>query len=333
MVEVLIDRGADVNLRSNGGLPVDYAIYFGHADVADRLVAAGADDPRPAGRDWADIDFWAEGEGQAEEISEELGLDPWVGSGWWRNLNHLWFLWLLTWLIAGFVLVASVVDRLVPSVGGTSGAAVWVMWAFVPLTLLPQLLMGEGGDVRVFGPDTSTSWVPIWHVLAYYAVFFGFGALLYGRPNRQGGQLVETIGRWWPILLPFTVVAFLVTLDLPFDENRSWLAASVGQVVFAWLAIVTLMGLFATLLARERRGVRYLSDSAYWLYLAHLPIVIWGQVWIRNWELPAVVKFAGLTTVVTVLLLASYEYLVRYTALGALLNGRRTRPDRQPAGS
>ena len=32
---------------------------------------------------------------EAEQIAEDLGVDPWVGSGWAQNLNHLWFLWFL----------------------------------------------------------------------------------------------------------------------------------------------------------------------------------------------------------------------------------------------
>jgi peptidoglycan/LPS O-acetylase OafA/YrhL len=140
--------------------------------------------------------------------------------------------------------------------------------------------------------------------------------------------LVESIGRWWPILAPVTAVVFAVALDRTFDEGGSWTAAAIGQVAYAWLAIIVLMGLFRTVLARERPGVRYLSDSAYWLYLAHLPIVIWGQIWIRSWDLPATLKFLGLTSTVTVLLLISYQLFVRYTPLGTLLNGKRTRPVR-----
>jgi len=331
LAELLIARGADVNLAAAGGRSVDYAVYVGSAEVAELLVAAGADDPRAAGGDWADIEFWAQGAGEAEAIEEELGLDPWVGSGWWKNLNHLWFLWFLLWLVAGFVLVTGAADRILPERSTPPAWTGWVMWALIPLTLLPQLIMGDGGEIRVFGPDTSTGWIPEWHVLGYYAVFFAFGALLYGRPNRRGGQLVESIGRWWPILLAVTAVVFAVALDVTFDTDASWLRASVGQVAFAWLAIVTLMGLFRTLLSKERRGVRYLSDSAYWLYLAHLPLVIWAQIWIRNWDLPAAVKFLGLTTAVIVLLLISYQLFVRYTPLGTLLNGKRTRPSRADA--
>ncbi|MGI9645208.1 MAG: acyltransferase family protein [Ilumatobacteraceae bacterium] len=330
MTELLLANGADPDFLSGSGRPVDYAVYFGNPGVADALVAAGAADPRPAEADWSDLEFWAVEAGAAEQAQEELGLDPWVGSGWWKNLNHLWFLWFLLWLVAGFVLVAGVADRLSsPHATPMTWTGV-VMWALIPVTLVPQLMMGNGGEIRVFGPDTSTGWVPEWHVLAYYAVFFAFGALLYRRPNRRGGQLVETIGRWWPALLPATAVVFAVALDLTLDEDASWPRAASGQVVFTWLAIVTLMGVFHTALSKERRGVRYLSDSAYWLYLAHLPLVIWAQVWIRNWDLPAMVKFLGLTTFVTLLLLASYQLFVRYRALGTLLNGKRTRPTQTP---
>lgn len=202
------------------------------------------------------------------------------------------------------------------------------MWGLIPATLLPQLLMGEGGEVRVFGPDTSTGWIPTWHVLAYYAVFFAFGALLFGRPDRRERALVESIGRSWPILLPITIVAFLVANDRTFDLDASWWSAATAQVAYTWLAIVTLMGLFRSVLATERRGVRYLSDSAYWLYLAHLPLVIWAQTWIRNWDLPAFVKFSGLLVTVTIVLLSSYQLFVRYTPIGTLLNGKRTRRSR-----
>jgi peptidoglycan/LPS O-acetylase OafA/YrhL len=331
MADLLLERGAEVNFVAGSGRPIDYAVFFGNVEVADVLVVAGATDPRPAGGNWADIEFWAEGAGEAAQVQEELGLNPWVGSGWWQNLNHLWFLWFLLWLIAGFAVIALAIDRVAPSVATAGRWSGLLMWSLIPLTLIPQLSMGEGGDVRVFGPDTSTGWVPVWHVLAYYAVFFAFGALLYGRPNRRGGQLVGTIGRRWPILLPVAAVVFVVALDRTFDEDASWWSASVGQVAFAWLAIVALMGLFHTLLAKERLGVRYLSDSAYWLYLAHLPLVILAQIWIRNWDLPAGVKFVGLTAVITVFLVVTYQFFVRYTPLGTLLNGKRTRPRKKAA--
>ena len=143
---------------------------------------------------------------------------------------------------------------------------------------------------------------------------------------------MEAIGRGWPILLPVTVAVFAVALRHTHDVDAPWWTASVGQVAYTWLAIVTLMGVFHTVLATERRGVRYLSDSAYWLYLAHLPLVIWGQVWLGDGDQASPVKFLGLTTAVTLVLLASYQLFVRYTPLGTLLNGSRAHPGRTPTG-
>jgi peptidoglycan/LPS O-acetylase OafA/YrhL len=78
-------------------------------------------------------------------------------------------------------------------------------------------------------------------------------------------------------------------------------------------------------LTKENWTIRYLSDSAYWLYLAHLPLVISTQILIQNWPGPAVVKCLLLTLAITGFLLLIYDKLVRYRWLGTLLNGSRTR--------
>ena len=320
IAELLLDRGADPRRpATTGATPMDYAVFAGSAAVAEVLVDAGVTDPRTDGGGWTDLDVWAAGAEEVEATAAKFGLESWLTS-----FYHLWFLWFLLWLIAGFVVVAFAVERL-PSGSDRLGSV--VMWGLIPAVLGPQLLMGDEGAIRVFGPDTSTGIVPIWHVLAYYGCFFAFGALLFGRVNRAGRPLVETIGRWWPVLLPAGfLVVFPVALHVTFETDMSWLLASVLQVAYAWLAIVSLLGVFAAVLAVERRWVRYLSDSAYWLYLAHLPVVIVAQSAIRNWEFPAAAKFIGLTTAITAGLLVSYQLGVRYTAIGALLNGSRSRP-------
>jgi hypothetical protein len=61
------------------------------------------------------------------------------------------------------------------------------------------------------------------------------------------------------------------------------------------------------------------------MYLAHLPLVIAAQLWVRDWPLAAAWKFLLVCGAVFALLLVSYEYLVRYTWIGALLNGRKHR--------
>jgi peptidoglycan/LPS O-acetylase OafA/YrhL len=168
------------------------------------------------------------------------------------------------------------------------------------------------------------------HVLAHYAIFFGFGALMYGVPGAA-----ERLGRSWWLQLPLALLlappALALALQTPWgrelasDEDARRLAANLGQVLYAWLMIFGLLGLFQALLRREQPVVRYVSDSSYWLYLVHVPLVIAGQALLSGLKLPALVKLGLLLAAATAILLASYRFLVRYTWIGRLLNGPRTR--------
>lgn len=329
----LLAKGADPNARDgNGDPPVNWAIFFGRERIADLLAANGAQDPRPAGTSWTDIFYWNAGAEFAPEPQEDVGLESWL-----LTFHHLWFLWFLLWLVAGFALVALAADarakRVDRTEGGTPSRALGaVMWLMIPLTLAPQLLMGGGGAIPVFGPDTSTGWIPLWHVLAYYALFFTFGALLYGRTGRSGAPRVETLGKWWWAILPVTLLlVFEAARYFTYDPaGADWLIASVLQVLYAWGMCIGLIGLFRAALRKERATARYLSDASYWMYIAHLPLIIVGQVLVRDWNIPALAKFLLVCGAVSAILLVTYHFLVRYTPIGTLLNGKRERPARRP---
>ena len=84
--------------------------------------------------------------------------------------------------------------------------------------------------------------------------------------------------------------------------------------------------LFEAVLAKERRWVRYLSDSSYWMYLAHLPLILVGQALLLTVEMSPIVKTLVLTNGSALVLLVTYALFIRYTPIGTLLNGKRTRP-------
>ena len=315
MVELLISRGAEPGVvadASEGETPLGLSFHFGHEEATDLLVVHEGRDPLPASMEWSDIPGWAEG---AEDSGEDRLTQI-------EHLHHLWFLWFLLWLVAGFAVVAAIADRREP------GRGVWpgrIMWLMIPLTLLPQMEMAGGGSYPNFGADTSDALLPLPHVLAYYATFFAFGVLLHGRRDRRDRLLVDTIGRPWWMFLPVSFLIVLPTgLHFTFVDFQ-WPVASVMQVVYAWGMCFGLMGLFGALLPRERRGVRYLSDSSYWVYLIHLPLVVAAQMFVWDWDFYAGVKFLLICAAVTAVSLLSYQAFVRYTLIGTMLNGKKTR--------
>jgi peptidoglycan/LPS O-acetylase OafA/YrhL len=230
------------------------------------------------------------------------------------TLSYLWFLGFLCWLAVGFAGVAAVASWLrLPSPPGwlvTSPAA--LLWT-VPLTLLPQAFMGL--FTPGYGPDTAAGLLPQPHVLAYYAVFFGYGALLF-----LAGDEGRSVGRRWPVMV---LLALLVLFPLGLMTAAAPVTTALPQVLYAWLMSFAAIGFFRWLVPSESRAWRYLSDSAYWLYLAHMPMVVVLQQATRDASWPGTVKFLVVTTFATVILLASYQLLVRHTWLGALLNGPR----------
>jgi peptidoglycan/LPS O-acetylase OafA/YrhL len=238
--------------------------------------------------------------------------------------HHLWFLWFLCWLVPIFAAVAWAAGRLrLPRVPrGLLHTPVCYLW-LLPLSLIPQWFMSI--DAPSFGPDTSTGIVPMPHLLLYYGIFFGFGALYYDANDDEG-----RLGRRWWLLLPVAlVIAFPVALaTLPLRP-----VTAAAQVVYAWFMSFGTMGLFRRVLRRERSWVRYISDSSYWLYLTHVPLVIAAQAIVAPWPLPSHVKFVLLLGAVTAILLVSYQLFVRYTWIGVILNGPRTRPRDQASRS
>ena len=173
----------------------------------------------------------------------------------------------------------------------------------------------------IVGPDTSDDLLTSPLVLGYYACFFFFGACFYRRRI--------TMRRWWALgLLPALLLVFPVAFVLLFpEEDVAWVlpVSAVFQVVYAWLMCFGLIGLFRLVAAREWYWVRYVSDSSYWFLLWHLPLIVFAQRIALSWPMDAHLKFALICIAVTAVLLATYRLGVRYTFVGAMLNGKRVR--------
>ncbi|MFK7766891.1 MAG: acyltransferase family protein [Mariniblastus sp.] len=363
MVKMLLQQGAEVNQRnSDSGTALHAAIFMGSVEAAKLLLDAGADpEAKDANgvtpKDNLKVDFGttnyiaqmygltvdeAELNTSRADIAEMLGVgdafsadasSPGLGAlyGLFFLLPafmHLWFLSFLCWLVAGFAVYAAVatvvkVDRLPIWLFCSPISLLWL----VPLTMLSQHFMESG----TFGPGTSVGLLPIPSVLGYYAIFFFFGAIYWDLDDSE-----DILGRWWYLSLPIALlIVFPIGFDLisgtlgilpeDFAGTSKPLLANLMQALFVWLMTFGSIGMFRQLLSKESKTMRYISDSSYWLYVAHLPLVIFAQWFVKDLPIPAMLKFAGIIVVVSAFLLLTYEYLVRYTMIGSLLNGPKKR--------
>lgn len=287
------------------------------------------------------------GDKDLDEIEQGIAeLEKFVGElpGWARPIallagilfagaimpvfHHLWFLYYLVITIILFAIMAWAVRK--------RGWNAWPNWALrAPgcfLWLLPLTYLAQTFFWQSFGPDTYTGIVPWPPKVLYYLIFFGFGAMLYGRDD-----VVESLGRHWylyflasvPLLL--VGVGYLETRKAAEDKLLSHLLLNGFIVLYTWLMIIGFMGFFRQCFAFSNRWIRYLSDSSYWLYIAHLPLIIFIQAVVTAWPVWPVVKFTFACVATTLILLVMYEDLIRYTVFGTLLNGKRPRPDSTPS--
>ena len=132
------------------------------------------------------------------------------------------------------------------------------------------------------------------------------------------------VGKQWVITMPIALlVIFPVTLILglsPDSYQKYHLVSLILKAAYAWMLVFSLMGICHELITRENRVWRYISDVAYWLYLAHLPLILVAQELVRTWNLPALFKFGLICLGVSGILLLIHQFFLRYTFLGTLLN-------------
>jgi len=93
--------------------------------------------------------------------------------------------------------------------------------------------------------------------------------------------------------------------------------------VMMWGFVLGFLGLFVRFCGKPSATWRYISDSSYWIYITHLPLIVWLQIVVAHWPWPWPVKYPLILVVAVPLLFLSYHYLVRSTFIGVQLNGRR----------
>ncbi|MBW0117171.1 acyltransferase family protein [Pseudonocardia sp. KRD-169] len=234
--------------------------------------------------------------------------------------GQLWFLLVLMECVLITVAVRAVARRVVgpdrvSRLSGRAGALLaspfGVVLAAAPY-LAGLLVQGHtaGGIVEPFTvlPEVAP--------LVTYLGAFLVGWFLHGHT-----AALPRLGATWPAHL-VAAVALSAAVLLGSAALPLW-AAAVLTAVAGWTWTYGLVGLCSRHLTRERPAVRYLADASYWMYLLHLPLLVGIEIVLADLTWPIPVKLAVTWVGSGVVLLLSYDLLVRDTWLGRWLNGRR----------
>lgn len=159
-----------------------------------------------------------------------------------------------------------------------------------------------------------------------YGTVFGLGWLL----HRQIHLLMALEKSWilyCVLAAALTVVCYTIAGRTPrwepYLKGRELLIYSAAYMICLWCWVYGLVGLSIRFMSGASPARRYISDASYWIYLMHAPALIFFHVlfgpfnW--HWSIKYVLSIAGSMPI----LLVSYHYLVRFTFIGATLNGRR----------
>ena len=250
-------------------------------------------------------------------------------------LTHLWFLYALTLTYAGalvFVGLGKLLDR-----NGRMRTRVYdpaMRWLvanrlLAPVLALPMaaLFLSAPTWLPTMGiPTPDQGFLPNIIAARSYALAFLVGWLLQRQP-----ALLDMIRRdWFGYCLAAAIASFLLLLQIkperflmpaPAFAHPGQLAALYALAAWCWT--IGLIGAGLRFLNEDNPVVRYVSDASYWIYIVHLPVVMAAQVLVYRVQAPAIVKFGMVTAGSFLVLFASYHLLVRHSAFGAWLNGRK----------
>lgn len=237
-------------------------------------------------------------------------------------LGHLWFLYYLCY----FYLLIPVCKWLVrASVPHARGIERWLasprmlvaFAAYTTATLWPF----QGGQVQ----EGFMFLKPHLPSLVYYGSFFVLG---YGFHYYRGfmGALSGGVLSWAllsAVLFPLALHASHLDRAAHGANGLLHLGAVLANGLCTWALIYLFIGGALRFFDRDSPWIQYVSQSSYWVFLVHMPLVCLAGWWLVQFDLPAVLKFLLVCGFTAIVAFATFHYCVQKTWVGAFLHGRR----------
>jgi peptidoglycan/LPS O-acetylase OafA/YrhL len=245
--------------------------------------------------------------------------------------THLWFLYYLLIISVSIILLRTLIGLHKPMdrklTQWSDRAIFWLSNSRMNIFIVAIPTAGSLWFMDHWGVDTpDKSLVPDIPVLLIYDAFFLFGWLL----NRNSILMEKFAELTWQKLL-LGLIAIVVSVELSsFEINVGheyylFIKASFlfSYAVMMWSLVSITIGVCQRLFISSSGLVRYIADSSYWLYLIHLPIVVWLQIAFAELPLHWSIKLVGISVITIFISILLYDALIRSTFIGAALNGKR----------
>lgn len=232
---------------------------------------------------------------------------------------HLWFLYNLvffcvfTWVLqyVNWQWLRAYFNRLTPA----------LFLSLFPLLLVPALLSAAA---PLPAPD---SFFPQLWSFGFFGIFFALGYWVFSTEN-----FIDRFKADGFILLVMSVALYVIFYWL-IPKHMSIAPSSLifwkkiivvvcEAYISVWMSLVCLVW-GKTYFNVHSRFMRFISDSSYWIYILHLPLIFALQYPMMDKDWSWLVKYSVTITVTLVIGVLSYLLLVRWTPIGWMLNGRR----------
>jgi peptidoglycan/LPS O-acetylase OafA/YrhL len=236
---------------------------------------------------------------------------------------HLWFLY--------YLMAFSAIGALLRNVKRLK----LEKWSWQPkLLFLCPLLLVPGSLAAGAPMPAPESFIPHWWPFVFYGLFYVAGWQLFGRE--------QFLDSWRPYVWHVAAICMLLFVPyymlLPVLDLSTIVAGGSSQVFWIRFVEACLTAYLSVLLTITSLlvGQRYLAgkspflslvaDSSYWVYLLHLPIVLFLQTLLVPLVLPWWLKLSLVLIGTVIPCMITYLVFVRYTPVGWLLHGRRSFP-------
>jgi glucan biosynthesis protein C len=235
---------------------------------------------------------------------------------------HLWFLYYLCyfylliplcrWLVGVSLRFEAHVRRVL-----ASPPAFVLLALYTSATLWPFL----GGQVF----EGFAFLKPHLPALIYYGSFFVFGYFIHHYRDflRVLARRIAVWGLLAGFLFPLSMWASSLDNAARGASFELHLTAVLANAACTWALACLFLGGTQRWFDRESPWIQYVSQSSYWVFLIHMPLVTVAGWWLVQYDFPSPLKFllvCGFTAIVAFL---TFHYWVQKTWLSSFLHGRR----------